>query len=563
MSRSRLIMSIGVAALSYLSSLAFSQSQPAGREWLEYGTAAYEIPPINPVNITPPRVVELLAQSLATKPPLPRRVELVHDLGESKLESAAPHIIGAMSDPDAAVRIEAARAAATLGSTSIQPGLLKLLSDEDVAVRCAAVRAGSTLRDASMVAKGLEDADESVFIAAAALTSTPGHDAQVAARRPKLSTAARLAAIRSLGRRGAVAHSAHVSAELVSPQLPLKIAAIEALARMKATSELDKVAALLDHKHPTVRRAAVTAMAALAPADRQIAVARQKLADPDLSVREQAARLLVGNPSSDMLPLLHEQLSAGYPPLREAARDALVAASSASNQAVIDLAVALLDHADARRREDGSFILGRLKSEAAYERHLALLADSDWLLVSQVADSLGRIRRPEAGSALEKIAARAKQDGGLVLSDAAQLQATANAFIACGKLRHKPILAVAKLIAPQKRDYAVAVRGPAIWAIGAAGEPQDKEMADILLSIARDNSPFESEEARFEAIKAIGNMDYQPAAESMRREAMESALPSLRWMSHTVADRLAGTTTPYTRPQIPVVADTSIQDLQP
>jgi HEAT repeat protein len=372
-----------------------------------------------------------------------------------------------------------------------------------------------------------------------------------------------LVAIRSLGRRRAVAHTAAVASELSSQRLPLKIAAIEALAQMKASTEVDRVAAQLDHEHPTVRRAAVAAMTALAPADQQIGVARRKLADADLSVREQAARLLVLNPSADTLPLLREQLSAGYPPLRQAAREALVAAAPSANLAVIELAVSLLNDGDARRREDGSFVLGHLRSAAAYERHLQLLADADWALVSQVADSLGRIGREDAAAALERIAARAKQGGGLELNDSAQVQATANAFIACGKLRYKPILPLAKLIAPQKRDYAVSVRGPAIWAIGAAGDPQDKELADMLLSIARDNSPYESEDARFEAVKAIGNLGYVPAVESMRREAKESALPSLRWMSHIVADRLTGTTTPYTRPEIPAVADTSIQDLKP
>ena len=66
----------------------------------------------------------------------------------------------------------------------------------------------------------------------------------------------------------------------------------------------------------------------------------------------------------------------------------------------------MLNHPDPRRREDGSQILGRLKSLYAIERHVALLSDSDWGVVTQAAKSLGQIGGREAKSAVGAWATR-------------------------------------------------------------------------------------------------------------------------------------------------------------
>jgi len=85
----------------------------------------------------------------------------------------------------------------------------------------------------------------------------------------------------------------------------------------------------------------------------------------------------------------------------------------------------------------------------------------------------------------------------------------------------------------------------------------------MCVSIANDDSPYEHEEPRFEAIKAIGNLRSTATLEEMRRQAGVHRIPSLRWMAHAVADRLTGDaiTTPYVPPDVPTVADTSIQDM--
>jgi hypothetical protein len=114
---------------------------------------------------------------------------------------------------------------------------------------------------------------------------------------------------------------------------------------------------------------------------------------------------------------------------------------------------------------------------------------------------------------------------------------------------------------PDKLDCPVVIRARAIWAAGMLGESTDATLAAKLLSVFKDTSPFESEEARFESAKAIGNMRYTPALDSMRLEGQQNPVPSLRWISHRVADRLGGVDTPYTPPSEQVVADTSILDV--
>ncbi len=552
-----------VACWLVLGGLAGAQTLPAGDAPFVFGSAAFDIPPLTRINATPPRAVEMLAQALAAKPVLPRRVELVQDLGLCQLPSAVAPVIKAMSDPDAAVRIEAARSAAVLGDKSALGSLRELVADGDAAVRVAAIRAGAALKDRSFVAVGLKDSDETVFASACALATTPEHAAQIAARLPVVSAPARLMAIRSLGRPSAGAHAPLVAGQLASADLPQALAAIDSLAKMRATSQLAAVRKLLDHAHPTVRRASVAAMSDLAGADEQIAIARRMLADPDLSVRQAAAQLLAAHPSADAVPLLVQQLSAGYRPLHQAARQALVSAASVPLPPAVNAATKLLDDPDPRRRQDGSFVLGRIKSSAALERHIKLLSDQDWNVVSQAAESLGLIGRSEAAAELARVAALAGQGDDLKGMNEAEMQAIGNALLSCGRLRYKPALEVAKPLVPKKMTCPVIIRGPAIWAAGVLGDADDRQLAGQFLSIYKDNSPFEVQDARFESIKAIGNMRYTPALEEMSQQGRENALADLRWMAHAVADRLAGgPPTPYTPPSVSEVAETSIRSIE-
>lgn len=557
-----------IASLACPTAVATAQTHRAGRadeQLLPYGVDGFAIPSSVPNNETSPRVVQLLAEALAAKPATPRRVALVRDLGRCKLAAALPHVVAAATDPDAAVRAEAARSIAALDDPSAAATVHKLLGDADTRVRREAVRAGAALDDQAVITGGLNHQDETVFAAACAFAATPEHAATIAARLPSLPPRARLAAIRALGRQRATAHAQVVAAQSSSTDLALAIAAMEALGQMRAASEVAAVHALLSHPHPTARRAAVTALGGTAKADEQVLVARRMLADADLTVREAAARLLVANPAADAVPLLVQQLSAGYPPLRDAARDALVSSAAVAMTSVVDAGSTLLNHPDPRRREDGSFILGRIRSDAALQRHIELLGDPDWGVVGQAAQSLGHIGRREAGPQLARLAAQPARAGDAGPTAAARADAIGSAFIACGRLRHQPIVNLAKPIIADKVSSPRAVRVPAIWAAGAAADAADADLANRLLSVYHDNSPYEVEAARFEAAKGLGNMRYTPALDVMRQQGKENPLPTLRWIAHRVADRLAGAAepTPYTPPSVPYVADTSIRELRP
>lgn len=544
-----------------LSAAIAAQGRRAEGDWLEFGDQDPPIPTIKVIDATPERVVELTAQALEKSSLASRKVELIGDLGETRLAAAVPHLAKALRDPDPRVRAAAARAAGHVQRAEASEALRVLADDKDPSVRLEMVRAGASYADVRSAEIGLKDSDESVFIFSSALATTPAQADQIASRLPSLSPRARTAAARALGRLRAVTHARAVADQLSSTDLPLVIEAITALSQMPAVAETAAVKRQLSHTHPSVRRAATQAMAKLAPVDEQVVVARQMMGDADLTVREAAARLLIAHPSADSVPVLVQQLSAGYPPLRQAAREALAATASISAPSVVEVAVRLMADQDPPRRQDGSFILGRLRSDAAYAEHRRLLKDPDWNVVAQACESLGVIGRQEAAGELAAIAARATHAEELRLDDSAQVEAVRSAFIACGRLRHRPLLELIRVVVPQKRVYGVTIRAPAIWAAGAICGPDDTEIAAMLLSIAHDNSPFEAEAARFEAIKAIGNMGYKQALETLRRDAAESPHPKLRWISHVVADRIAGTQTPYVPVDVPVIADTSIQDL--
>ena len=540
--------------------VAHGQTRPADQARFDFGVPVDFPSPVQ-VNATSTRVVELLGEALAKNPVTPRRVELVRDLGETHLSPALPHIVRAMDDPEPAVRFEAARAAAALGDVSVIPQLRKLLADADADVRCSAVRAGSSLGDASFVLAGLADADESVFVLACGLASTDEHDRRIAERMSQVAGDSRIAAIRALGRRRAERFATLVETALDDPDIVVVSAAIRSLAQMNAVQTREHVRALVHHPNPTIRRCAVTAMASLADAADQSAVGRQMLADPDLSVREAAARLLAAHPSADTVPALFEQLGAGYRPLNAAAREALVAAGSIPNAGVSQLSAGLLNDADPRRREDGSFILGRLRSDAGFDRHLKLLEDADWKTVAQAALSLSEIGRADARPAILRLASQVGQADQSRSLAPDQTLAIGCAFIACGRLHCGEALPLIKQIIPQKMTCPIEIRGRAIWAAGVLGSNTDDDLASKLLTVYRDNSPFESEQARIEAIKALGNMRYMAQLDDFRKQGQENPLASLRFLSHEVADRLSGQTTLYAPPRTSVIADTSIQVL--
>ncbi len=524
---------------------------------------AFEIPPGVLKPSTPARVIELIGKALAANPPPSRRAELVRNLGECRLPAGVPAVVGAMADPDATVRAEAARACAMIGDPSGIKALEELLKDSDPAVRAAAIRAGASLNQDSFVTAGLGDSNQDCFMAAAPHASGPAHFELIAARMASLSGSARCVAARALSRSASMEHAALVASQLSGDNVPLIVVAIESLAKSKAVLHADSVRAMLSHPHPTVRRAAVRSMRVFAEGVDQAAIATKALADEDLSVRQAACELLNANPTQEAIPVLAQQLSAGYRPLRLAAREALISGDAVAQEQVRNVAAAMLSDVDHDRRIDGSYILGHLKSDVAFERHLQLLDDGDWVIVQQVVESLGEIGRTEAAERIVKIAKRAQPDEAAGASAPNEPEAIGAAFVACGKLHYKPIFRLAREIVPQKLTSPIAIRSRAIWAAGVLGAADDGDLASALLSVANDNSPYENELARFEAIKALGNQHHLAALEELQRQSREQSIPSLRWIAYLVARRLQGgnASEPYTPPTLTHIAETSIQDL--
>jgi HEAT repeat protein len=551
---------VGALLLQVNTASAEATTQPVTP--LPYGSPM-DVPKATSKNATSPHVVEMLGQALVDKPAVSRRVELVHDLGLTGLPTAAPYIERAMSDSEPQVRSEAVRSAAVLGDASLRSALEKLMSDGNADVRREVVRAAAALDDSSLIDAGLKDKDEAVFSAACAVASNEEQDKQIITRLSDLQTPARLCAIRALSRRKALAGAFAVAGQLESRELQIVVAAIDCLAEMKSTEAVGKVRPFLHHPHPTVRRSVVMAMGALQGANEQITIASEMIADPDPSVREAAARLLIAHPSADLVPSLVAQLGAGYPPLNEAARQALIAAARGDVSSATEAVVKLLGHPDPRRREDGSFILGGIKSDAALTEHIRLLQDSDLGVVAQAARSLGQIGREDAGPALTKLIAKVNDgDDALQSLSPDQVRVIGDAFISCGEIHEHAALKPAKRLIPQKLTCPGAIRTRAIWAAGVLGSGDDQELIGELLSVVRDTSPYEIEEARVEAIKAIGNLRYSPAGDEFRKEGTENPSTILRWEFHQVADRLSQTTTPYMPPVVADVADTSIQEIR-
>jgi HEAT repeat protein len=529
---------IFLIAITFLQS-AHGQTTQSADATFDFGSDWIHEPAPDRINKTSPRTVQLLGQALANEPTAERRAELASDLGTCELPSAAPFLVRALSDPDESVRASAARSAGKIGAREMLAPLRSAMADPSSTVRREVVYAGAALGDPSLVTQALSDADETVFAAGCKCASTSQHGDAIAVRLQHAegsatpTLVARIAAIEALGRLNQGTHAGDVL-PFLHASFAEQVAALDALSQMKATGSVDQAAGLLGSANPTVRRAAVAAMTNLAVADRRSSTGQQMLADPDVTVRQAAADLLGSAPAASAIPLLVKQLDDPYEAGHAAAIRALIAAKAD------DAAVALLDHSNPRRREDGSYILGQLKSDKGFDRHVKLLGDSDWDVIDQAARSLLAIGRPEVGAAMVQVTTRIPT----LVSDVPAEQIPYASF-ACGDamvaaIKFGELSAFdngRQLIGdPKAPDY---VRCASIWAFGVIGK-QDKAICQTFYKIM--NDPMESAQAQFESVKALGNLRYKPAV-----GPLEAYLKSGgdQWMIHAALDRINGETTPY------------------
>lgn len=536
-------------------------TQPIPSPPLGYGEQGLPIPTPERHNGTRPRTVQLLGEAVSRLAG-GQRVQVIRDLGACKMSDSIKFLEIHADDPDERVRAEIARSAATIGDKAMLPTVKKLFADQSPLVRREALIAGATLGDASFASEGLASDDPQILAAAIEHASTPEHADAIAALLPKLSLPLKVQAMTALGRLGAVKYSAAV-AGYAGQAVPLAAASMRSLHAMGATDQVNTVIQTLGAEHPTVRRDATAALATTAAVDVRQQQAIRMLSDPDPTVREAASVLLQEVPLAAGVAPLVEQLDDGYAPLHHAAREALVAAKADA----VPSAAKLLDHADPRRREDGSYILGQLASAEALQRHIELLQDPDWDVVAQAARSLGKIDRQEAAPAIAKLLERAptvyqetlgKTEAEQKINRSAS-RAMADAVIAAGKLRIKDVLPPLVPLITQRESQPYELRAAIVWAFGVMGDASQTQTCDKLLPMYYDL--FEAQEVKFEAIKALGNVGYKPVAPTLKDISQSDFSPNLRWMAFWSHRVLTGQDTQYVNPVLEWTADVSIVDV--
>jgi HEAT repeat protein len=537
-------------------------SLPASGQ-LDFGVEGLSFPPVVTVNGHTPRTAQLLGEAYRRREPLVwKRVQYVADIGQVALPAGAPYLVDAMKDDAPPVRAQAARSAAMVGEPSLLPQVEKLLADSDASVRREAVLSAAKLAREQKLAsspaieRGLADPQPQVVAASLQAAWTAEHATQIAQKLAGFPKELQAEAAAALGRIKSPGAAAAVL-PLLNGDVTQRVAAVRALGEMADVAHAEPVLQKLADPHPTVRRAAVASMAKLADEPTQHARAIKMLADADPTVREAAARVLTPVPSTEALDALLKQLDEPYAPLHEAVRQALSRPRDAAlSQATIARAAALLAQANPRRQEDASYILGRLRSDAAIERHLALLqwdpaspAKSDWPLIAQAAESLGLIGDARANEPLMKLIKPAPDAlAGMQRPQVdAMTKAMSNALVAAARLHHRAAIDDAvRILQLDPATCPSSLRAAASFAIGLLAEP-GKLPSDVNF-ITIYESPFEAKITKLEALKALGNNRHAPLADRLKVITESDATPDLRWMAQWAYQRCSNTRVAYQPP---------------
>ena len=510
-------------------------------EILPYGLDELPIPPGQPQNLNDPKVIDILGGQL-NNPDAMERARILAEIGSCKLPNGAKYAQKGMSDAEPLVRAQAAKAAGSVGDKTLLDDLKKLAGDSDPRVRAAAVQAAGALGGEAIVATGLSDADASVVVAAVG-SALPGNADAIAKALPGYPSATQLAAIRTLGRLGSDKYAGVVSPLLTSPSVAVRAAAVEAMGQMKATASAAAVEPLLADKHATVRRNALTATASLVPAAELQKRAIAALADVDLSVRENAANLLAKSPTADAVDALAGNLASESERLHVAARNALIAIG----QPAVPKSEQLLTDADPRRREDASYILGQLKSDASIDKHVALLSDKDWQVVRQAAESLGKVGRKEAVPELVRLAnlAGAPLEGYPPDQAPFVVGAIERSIVACTAFDERSIIPVCQKVLPDKVHVASGIRAGAAYALGRMDDPKGK-VPGVYNRILGDME--DGGDVKLESLKGLGHMKSTAGkkwAGTSRDDAAASGDRYMDWIAYWYRWKLTGKDVPY------------------
>ncbi len=565
-----------------LTSIAWCDVVPNSGGRLDYGLEGLDIPLAPLLNDTTPRTTQLLGEALRSATTTAAKVQFICEVGMCQMPESVVIIKPLITDSEPMVRGAVCGAIENLASC---PGTTRGLKDairkeadlvtalgkvmaEDTDARCRiaaldalvalqgpdspailAAVAPRTVPDAGLVARALAHA------------SRPAHLEMIQKLWPSLPESSRVIATVALGRIGDP-RGAELVLALAKGDVPARLAMLDALGGMKATSQVAVVKSGLADPHASVRRAAVGALQTVATPQMRRSQGLSRLKDSDSTVRQAAVTLLGANILPELAKPIASQLSDPYQPLYAAALKALwTSPDPAVRQACIDVAASLLDNPDPRRQQDGSYILGRYRSDAALEKHIELAATfetpkPDWALVAQAAESLGRIGRPEAKPCVLKLAGLAVEAAHTPQGETAP--AIANGMIACGRLGEKGVLPAAhRALGGDPQKMASILRTAAAFAIGAVGTTADTGAFPAIISGG--SAPFESPQTRLEVLRAIGNLQDKVNL-GVTKATTITSVPE-RWMAHWAHDRITGQTTPFTPPPSMWQADVSITDL--
>jgi HEAT repeat protein len=334
------------------------------------------------------RAVEPLAAALRDARPTPgERAELATLLGRTGAPRAAPVLLELTNAHDGALKLAAIDALGMLGPAGADPALLEKLDDLDPAVRLHAAVAlgesgGERIRDALLARldKGGES-DRSVV-----LTALGG----VLSRAPSDSAAAKLASSLEL------AAGPERDGYIVALGRDVTPRALQALASIARPSDVDD------------RREVATALGAQPRVPQALALAQGLLADPDATVRAQAAWTLgaLGDPAA---AALLEPVASGPdldPAVNATAAMARIAARAGSPQLAQRLLCPRV--ADARPYVRANALAGlalagaRCEGGAAERR--ALLEDASEVVRAAAALALARSPSAEDRRALDRCA---------------------------------------------------------------------------------------------------------------------------------------------------------------
>lgn len=530
-------------------------ARPAPAErFLPFGTEGMTIPDPLIRNPATPRLVSLIASQLQVETSPSRRARLVRDLGMTARAEAVEPVIASLRDPQPMVRASAVASLRQLEAKGSIDALRPLLNDPDGAVRVAAYRT-MVEWDASLVdALAPASIDPLEACLSRSTGPTTREATRIAGAMASLSASQQPTALRQLARHRSAEHVPLAVTFLKSPRVANVVAALEVIGANGTADDGAAVRPLLTHAHPRVRATALTTLDKLGTEDRG-EVALRALDDEDLEVRVSACRVLARSPSAVSVPKLSQQLDDGYPPLRYAAREALLAAGQAGIPSVVEQAVILLQQDHPRRQEDGSYLLGQLRREEALQRHIELTRSPDVVTAGQAARSLTRIGRREAGPAMIDLCKRMLRQR----STPGAALAGRDAIVAAAELGARDILGVTTRIIPQIEDQPSEMRAAAAYAAGLLGDPADERLIDVLR--ARLTDELETSEVQFESAKALGALKASSIVPLLRDLGGGSFDPSLRYMAHVAADHIEGRKTPFVPMTVEKPLETVVEEL--